>query len=166
MEEQVMKCLQCGAKMKTAREDVNYGDAGIPDVLLLDVEVSRCPKCGEYEIAVPHVEELHRELAFAIVRRRQRLSGIEFRFLRKYLGYSATDFARTIDVDKATVSRWENGHDAIGPLADRLLRLMVLRQRPIKEYPDTLLAEVAKEPARSPRLRARPIGHTWQAEAA
>ena len=159
-----MKCLQCGGKMTKRREDFEYGDTGIPDVMLAGVEVSRCARCGEFEVAVPNVEELHRAIAFAVASQRARLSGIEVRFLRKYLGYSATDFATTIGVDKATVSRWENDKDRIGPIADRLLRLMVFRQRPVEEYPTERLAEVAVDPPRTPKIRARPVGATWRAE--
>ena len=160
-----MKCLNCGATMKTRREDVEYGDAGLPDVTLVGVEVSRCPKCGEFEIAVPRIEELHRAIAFAVVEQRPRLTGREVRFLRKYLGYSGQDFAATIGVDPATVSRWENEKEPIGPTADRLLRLMVLRQKPLEEYPTERLADVASEPARQPRIVARAVGKKWTAEA-
>jgi putative zinc finger/helix-turn-helix YgiT family protein len=160
-----MKCMQCGGAMTTSREDVAYGDTGLPEVTLCDIEVSRCAACGEFEIAVPRIEELHRAIAFAVVQKRERLSGIEVRFLRKYLGYAATDFARTIGVDKATVSRWENEKEPIGTTADRLLRLMVLRHKPVEEYPTERLAEVAQEPARAPRITARRVGRVWQATA-
>jgi putative transcriptional regulator len=92
------------------------------------------------------------------------LSSIEVKFLRKHLGYSSKDFANTIGVSQETVSRWENDKETIGPLADRLLRLMVFRQKPLDEYPTEKLAEVAQEPPRKPKIYVRSIKDTWQAQ--
>jgi len=94
------------------------------------VEVDRCPKCGAVEIVIPRIEELHRALALAILRKRGRLAAPEVRFLRKYLGWSGADFAKHMGVDAATVSRWENEEQPMGPVADRLLRLMVVTREP------------------------------------
>lgn len=157
-----MNCMQCQHEMDTRKEDFEYGDAGLPGITLVDVEVSRCPHCGEYEVAIPNTEELHRVLAFAMASQKARLSGAEVRFLRKYLGYSGRDFAATIGVDPATVSRWEHEKEPIGPTADRLLRLMAMRQNPIAEYPTERLAQVAQTRPRSLVLRVRAVHNTWQ----
>jgi putative zinc finger/helix-turn-helix YgiT family protein len=164
MEEQIMKCLQCGGDMTSGPEDVEYGDSGLPNVTLLGVGVSRCSVCGEFEVEIPRIEELHRAIALAVASTRARLSGIEVKFLRKYLGYSSKDFASTIGVSQETVSRWENDKETIGPLADRLLRLMVFRQRPLDEYPTEKLADVAQEPPRKPKIYVRSIKDIWQAQ--
>ena len=160
-----MKCLQCGGEMTSQREDVEYGDAGIPNVTLLGIIVDRCSQCGASEIVIPRIEELHRTIAFAVVLHRERLSGIEVKFLRKCLGYSARDFAETIGVTPETVSRWENNKETVSVPIDHLIRLMVLRQAPIDTYPTSKLAEVAKEPPRTPRIHARSVNDTWEARA-
>ena len=66
-------------------------------------------------------------------------------------------------VDKSTVSRWENEKEPIGPTADRLLRLMVLRQRPIDEYPTEHLAAVAQKDAPHRNIIAHTVGKQWTA---
>jgi hypothetical protein len=45
--------------MVTKRENRRYEAGGLPHVVLLVVEVRRCPKCGAEEMAIPRIEELH-----------------------------------------------------------------------------------------------------------
>ncbi len=55
-----------------------------------------------------------------------------------------------------TVSRWENGSAAMGPQADRLLRLMVLTRDPVGDYRKLdLLKTVARAKPAAARLIAR-----------
>jgi putative zinc finger/helix-turn-helix YgiT family protein len=139
----VTKCLQCGIAMKTRRENYRYIASGLPSVTLQDVEVSRCPTCGETDVVIPAIEELHRAIAGALIRKRARLAAPEIRFLRKVLGWSGVDFARHMGATPETVSRWERGHAPIGAAADRLLRLLVARQAPVDDYRVDILAELA-----------------------
>ena len=152
--------------MKTARENFRYDACGLPGLTLVNVEVSRCPQCGEYEVAIPAIEDLHRAIAGAIVAKRTRLTPAEVRFLRKLLGWSGTDFAERIGVTPETVSRWETGAAPIGPTADRLLRLMVAFTRPIEKYSLDTLKEVAQEEPAPLRLGLRADERGWHAEAA
>ncbi|MFH0900948.1 MAG: type II TA system antitoxin MqsA family protein [Pseudomonadota bacterium] len=160
-----MKCLQCGGQMTTARENFRYDAVGLP-VTLHGVEVSRCPECGEYEVAIPRIDELHRAIALPVIRKRARLTSGEIRFLRKYLGWSGVDFARHMGVDVSTVSRWENGQQMIGGQADRLLRLLVARLRPVEEYPLEELDSIEDVEAPPLRIGASVKNDTWRAEAA
>jgi len=138
-------CPICGSELSSQRLDYAYTESGLPNVTLLDLEIFSCTGCGEEMAAIPCIEDLHRVLAFAIATQACRLSGAEIRFLRKYLGWSGKDFARTMGVDPATVSRWENEKDRIGLVSDRLLRAMVLRLKPIDEYPTERLSELGAE---------------------
>jgi putative zinc finger/helix-turn-helix YgiT family protein len=104
-----MKCIACQTKMTTARETYLYKSSGLPNVTLKDIEVSRCPSCGEYEVAIPHVEALHHALALAVISKRARLTSEEVRFLRKFLGWTGEDTASTLGVTRETVSQWEDG---------------------------------------------------------
>lgn len=131
------KCLVCGTPMKGARENFKDNLIGLDGVTLKGVMVYRCPKCGEYEVGIYKISELHRQLAMTVARRREKLGPKEIRFLRKYLGLSSKDFADKMGVDKTTVSKWERV-DAPAPMgqpAERLLRLMVMVDKPIEEYP-------------------------------
>lgn len=77
--------------MKTARENYLYRECGFAHVTLDGIVVSRCRRCGEHEATIP---------------------------LRKRLGWSGGDFAH-VGVSRETVSRWETGAAAMGPVAER-----------------------------------------------
>jgi transcriptional regulator with XRE-family HTH domain len=64
--------------------------------------------------------------------------------LRKYLGYLATDLAAIMGVAPETVSRWESTKNpqAIGAPAERLLRLMAIRDQPVEDYPSERMADI------------------------
>ena len=159
-----MKCFQCGGEMTSARENYKYGD-GL-DVTLLNVEVRRCPKCGEFEVGIPMIEELHRAIAMKIIHQRARLAPSQIRWLRKWLGWSGERFAEHVGVMATTVSKWENGKEPMGPQTDRLLRMMVSHGRPVEEYPLDELVEVAQDDvAPLGRLEMRPIATGWEANA-
>jgi putative zinc finger/helix-turn-helix YgiT family protein len=138
----VTTCGQCDASVKTKRENYRYTASGLPTVTLLGVEVRRCPRCGETEVVIPAIAELHRAIAGAVIRKRARLTPPEIRFLRTVLGWSGTDFAKHMGTTPETVSRWEHGQP-IGTAADRLLRLLVATKAPIEPYPVDILAELA-----------------------
>ena len=87
--------------------------------MLANVPVRECPACGEKALAIPDAEGLHRALCQRVVRANRALLGQEVRFLRKYLGWSAEYLAAVMGVDPKTLSRWENGRQKIGPMADR-----------------------------------------------
>jgi putative zinc finger/helix-turn-helix YgiT family protein len=149
-----MRCLVCGTPMDTRRENYQYTASGLPHVTLEQVEVSRCPHCGETEVAIPRIEALHRAIATALVRKRARLAPEEIRFLRKSLGWSGVDFAARMGTTPETVSRWEQGKTPMGIIADRLLRLLVVTQAPVQDYSTDLLLGIAEEP----KARAMPLG--------
>jgi YgiT-type zinc finger domain-containing protein len=92
--EKDMKCESCGAQMKVGRENYRYAESGLDTITLVDIEVRRCPECGEYEVSVPRIEELHCLIAQQVALKRARLTPQEIRFLRKYLGFSGVDFRR------------------------------------------------------------------------
>jgi len=129
-----MNCLECGTPLRAERRNYRDKECGLPGVTLLGIQVRHCPKCGEEEVVIPHVQDLHKMLAQAVVRKPGRLNAAEVSFLRKYLGWSGVDFAKRIGVTAETVSRWENSREAIGPQADRLLRLMVAFLAPVESY--------------------------------
>jgi len=69
-----MKCCTCGAQMETRREDYLYTASGLSAVTLQQVEVSRCPSCGESKVALPQIEALHQAIAAMLVRKRARVA--------------------------------------------------------------------------------------------
>lgn len=136
--------------MTVRRENTRYDACGLPNVTLQDVEVRRCPACGETEIAIPSLESLHRSLALALIRKPSRLVAAEIRFLRKHLGWSGADFAARMGSAPETVSRWETGATPMGPAADRLLRVMVATTSPRADYSLDALATIGRDPSPRP----------------
>ena len=155
-----MTCIQCGGRLTTKRENYRYTACGLPNVTLIGVQVRRCAKCGDHEVVIPRIEELHRVLAAAVVRQATRLTKDEIRFLRKYLGYSGVDFAKVIGVSAETISRWENAREKIASSTEKLIRMLVVHTQPTRNYRIEALAAITEE--RSPKpLAVRPKGNGW-----
>ncbi len=161
-----MKCLECGTPMKSRKENYRYDECGLKHVTLIGVEVTRCPKCGNFEISIPHIEALHRLLAKVLIEKSTRFTGEEIRFLRKSLGWSGTDFAKHMGVAEETVSRWENDAAAIGPQADRLLRFLVAQGRLTTNYPVERLARIDLRKATATRVKLAARKEQWTVQAA
>lgn len=137
-----MKCVECSALMKREPDRlVAYAEGGLPHVLLRGVEVHRCSN-GHTETSIPRLAQLHRVIANVLVRKTGPLAPEEVRFLRRHLGYSQIDFSRRMGVAAESVSRWEAGSVKLAATAERLLRLMVVTQEPIKDYSLDVLAAV------------------------
>lgn len=128
------RCLSCDKALNSIRENHRYIESGLPNVTLVNVEVRRCPHCGEQELVIPKIEQLHRVLAEAVSMKTERLTHQETRFLRKYLGWSGADFAAHFGVAPETVSRWESGNQVMNPMAEKLLRVLALHLEPINDY--------------------------------
>ena len=160
-----MKCMSCGAEMVTGQEDHAYDSSGLRNVVLVGVVVDRCPSCGEFEVELPRVLELHRVLAQALVGGHGRLVGAEIRFLRKQVGWSGADFARQMGVTPETVSRWENDRLPMNSTKERFLRLLVAHLAPVESYDVARLAEVREAEAPLETIRVTPDARGWQAAA-
>lgn len=158
-----MKCPSCDGRLTSKRENYSYSASGLPYVTLVGVEVRRCAACGEHEVVIPRIEELHRVIALTVVKKVNRLTPEEIRFLRKYLGWSGVDFATHMGVKPETVSRWENGREPIGPVADRLLRTLVLLEQPVRDYSPEALAAIGDKPLPA-RLTMRESRNKWVGE--
>ena len=156
-----MKCLQCGGGMKSSRENYKYTASGLPRVTMLNVEVTRCPKCGEAEVSIPHLEQLHRLIANLLIQKKAPLTGAEVAFLRKFLGWSGVDFASHMGVAPETVSRWERDRDQMAATADRLLRLMVATREPEKTYELELLKGIEFVKPKDMQLGLKVTSKDW-----
>ena len=167
MEDSTMtQCLVCGGSTKTRREKhYRYTECGLPNVIIEDaVRVTTCERCGETYTSLPAIEQLHRQIAAAVIRKRGRLAPAEIRFLRKGLGWSGVDFAKRTGTKPETVSRWENGKVLMGPQADRLLRVLVAKETPVVEYSVDVLAQVAADdgPATPVRVELKKGPKGWK----
>lgn len=157
-----MNCIECGAKMRVTRENVRDRSCGLPNVVLGNVEVRRCPECGAVETVIPKIEDLHRLLAERLAKKPGPLTGEEIRFLRKFLGWSGEDFAEHMGVTPEAVSRWENKKKAMGPVAERLLRLCVVQQAPVKDYALDELSDVGTGRKAALKIKGRVRNQEWE----
>jgi putative zinc finger/helix-turn-helix YgiT family protein len=162
-----MNCIECGHRLVRSRQNRRYEAGGLPQVVLVGVEVRRCPQCGGEEVVIPRIEELHRVIARALIGKEARLAAPEIRFLRKYLGWSTADFAGRMGTARETVSRWESGATPIGAQADRLLRLLVATTAPVRDYSPEELTHIKEQRKPVPAgLRLTPLRAGWRVKAA
>jgi len=120
------KCYEpdCGRMMVGRRENYPYNEVGLKSVTLTNVLVFHC-RCGAIVAELPSVGQLHFLIAYDLLRKKSILSGEEARYLRKWVGYSATELAETTGYSKSIISRWENDKQQIAKESDRLLRLVI-----------------------------------------
>lgn len=57
-----MRCLQCHTVMIVTRGDWPYRVREVPNLVLVDIEISTCPRCGDEEVSVPNILALHEEI--------------------------------------------------------------------------------------------------------
>lgn len=119
------KCTNCGEQVMPEIRNYRYTESGLPNVVLQGVAVAECPKCGNREVSIPRLAKIHRAIARALANSPARLTGPQFRFLRKHLGLSCDELGCYLHTDKTKISKWETEQDAIGPGTDRLIRLLV-----------------------------------------
>ncbi|MGE0824208.1 MAG: hypothetical protein AB7G75_22730 [Candidatus Binatia bacterium] len=97
-----MNCEVCQVTMQERKATPHkpYHDefSGLSNVYLTGITVRYCPYCGIESPLIPRVEELHQELARALVRKPALLSGEEVRFLRKHAGLPAQQFAALLGI--------------------------------------------------------------------
>jgi putative zinc finger/helix-turn-helix YgiT family protein len=118
------ECTNCGAQVLPECRNYRYAESGLPNVILQGIEVADCPVCGNSDVSIPRVARIHCAIAQALVNSPARLTGGQLRFLRKRLGLSGEELGRYLHTDKTKISKWETGEDRIGPVTDRLVRLL------------------------------------------
>ncbi|HEY6126848.1 MAG TPA: helix-turn-helix domain-containing protein [Candidatus Acidoferrum sp.] len=120
------ECSNCGSEAKVVRGDYEFKETGLRDLVLLDVELVKCGKCGNVDPVLFQVDELMHIAAVAILQKPYRLQGEELRFLRKHIDLNQEEFAKLLRVNKTTLSKWENNEDPIGIQSDLLARTVVI----------------------------------------
>lgn len=118
-----MKCPNCGsAKMIQEKADYQYTESGLQNVVIVGIKIHKCNECKEILPEIPHIKELHMNIARALLYKKGLLDGEEIRFLRKELRLKSGELADLLGVDKANLSKWEKSEKEISPSSDRLLR--------------------------------------------
>ena len=142
-----IKCDTCGGLTEVREgQTYQYKECGLDNVYFENIELRVCEACGAATPRIRRILDLHTTIARAVALKPGPLSGAEIRFLRKHLGLKAREWAALLRIDQATLSRWENGAQQIGPQADTLIRLPYLRvfeEREGKRIPEAVSERLA-----------------------
>lgn len=77
-------------------------------------------------VAIDNVEGLHKVIALALARKEARLTGAEFRFLRRELDLSQRQIAAMWKVSEQTIANYEKGARPIPVTSEAVLRALYL----------------------------------------
>jgi putative zinc finger/helix-turn-helix YgiT family protein len=145
MKNSAVRCSDCGSSKATVKKGTyRFAECGLDTVVLKGIELIECPECGTVDPVIPHLTELLRVLALAIVAKPMPLTGPEVRYLRKYASMNGERFARMLHTDKTTLSKWENGATKIGSKTDLLIRAITLQIGPgLKEEAEQVIRQFA-----------------------
>ncbi len=97
---------------------------GIP-VIVKDAAIVETDAAGDETVTIPDMDALVAAIAVSRCLEPGKLAGAEIRFMRKALGMTQAEFAETLEIDPATVSRWENDGQVLGGFAEKCLRHLV-----------------------------------------
>jgi YgiT-type zinc finger domain-containing protein len=169
-------CNECGGPVERVKKDYRFVESGLDNVVLRNIEVDVCSKCGDSP-RIYRINDVFLTIAASLIAKPFELTGKEVRFLRKTLEVGIEDFARKLGVDRSHLSRVENGALAISRQTDRLVRTLVLLHRPelmemltaldIREVVLKRLEEIKPEASTiTVELKQTPGGYSFELEPA
>lgn len=131
--------------MKGTKGEHRYAECGLTSVLLTGIMVYRCTNCSAVVPEIPEAGVLHRVIALRLIRKKSQLNGPEFRYLRKFCGYSVNDLAEILGSSKSVISRWEK--EGCGKQLDRTIRLLTIAKltRELVGQPEPILKNIRVE---------------------
>ncbi len=128
---------------------LRYTRCGLDNVLL--VGLARHTDHADQDVVhVPNVRKLHKLIAQLLAEKPTGLAPSELRFLRTELGLTQGQLANVLHKDHQTVGRWERGETPLDPMAETIIRMIVL------QWTDRLL------PVEELSKRAVPGADAWQ----
>jgi transcriptional regulator with XRE-family HTH domain len=120
----------CGEPATSVLGDYLFVESGLDNVMLRQVEVLKCEKCGSITPVLSKINQLMHVIAAALVLKPSGLTGREIRFLRKHIGLTGEQFGRKLGLTKEHVSRIENDKHPAGQQTDRLVRYLAVSAAP------------------------------------
>lgn len=124
------RCRACAGEVQLVRQDYQFKESGLDNVILKNIEVLVCKQCGTVVPRIPRLNDLMRTIVVAMIAKPSELDGAEVRFLRKFMDETIEQFARKLGVNRSHLSRLENGSLVISKQTDRLVRAIVLLHKP------------------------------------
>jgi HTH-type transcriptional regulator/antitoxin MqsA len=119
-------CAQCGGGVSASSEPIGFQLRG-EEIMVADISHGVCEQCGEVFLGLDDMARLQQEAVKYSKRSRGLLTPEEVRALRQSLGYSQPAFEHLLGTGPKTVTRWEKGTVFQNAVADRLMRLILLR---------------------------------------
>jgi putative zinc finger/helix-turn-helix YgiT family protein len=118
------RCTKCqnGLMERMVKPEHVEDLGGIVVKVLNAVVVQRCSSCGDELIGIPDMQGLARAAAMVRALNPVRLGGKEVRFIRRALDMTQKEFAEKMDLSHEHVSRWENDHNGVGGMSEKLMR--------------------------------------------
>lgn len=138
-----VECSDCGKSAKVVRGNYQTEEFGLP-VELMHIEMVKC-KCGNVEPIIRNLDGLMTTIAFCVVLSPSLLHGEEIRYLRKYVGKTARQFAQLVHVDHTHLSKLENNRLEVGASLDKLIRVVIFGTSPeLSDKLDQLMEQLPK----------------------
>lgn len=106
MENRLTSCTRCGGSSFDAHEELLTRTVG-GYRFRMRVSAQRCRDCKEVFFTAQEVASFDLQVAERLMEMGTK-TGLGFKFARKAVGLRAADLAALLDVDVATISRWEN----------------------------------------------------------
>jgi DNA-binding transcriptional regulator YiaG len=99
---------------KLLAKPYRYLASGLDNIFLLNGVTENKTDYGPM-IHIENVNGLHRAIGLHIIEKSAAMTGPEFRFLRKQLGLSQLELAKTFGVTDQTIANYEKGKSSLGP---------------------------------------------------
>lgn len=154
-----MRCEECEGEaveqIATTDKPYRFDVSGIKDLFLVGIKIEYCPKCKTESPIIPRIGELHEVIALDLIKKPGLLRGDELRFLRKFAGFPAKEFAALLDVGPSHLSRVENAKTAaLSGSLDKLARALVAAARK-EEQTKEILLRVADRKIKAAKMAKR-----------
>ena len=128
-----------------------YTECGLDNVIIEGISIDTDDE-GDECVEIPHIHELHRSIAEAIINHKKGMSGDELRFLRTEMGMTQAELAKLVHRERLTVSRWERGEGDIDSTGEALVRIQaadmlgITRDESIQELSERCVPTTQTQP--------------------
>lgn len=143
----------------------HYTESGLRGVWLANGYEERPTPYGK-AVAIRDIEGLHRAICRRLIATRPRLSGAEFRFIRKELDLSQAGLAGILGNDPQSVALWER-KGTVPMWADRFIRALYREESEGNAQIRALVQRLNRlDEAERERITFERTGRGWKAQAA
>lgn len=148
---------------KKGKKIYHYKSCGLDNVFLMNGFREEETEYGR-AVAFSDIAGLHMAIALYIIRQDGKLSGKEFKFIRRELELTQEQLAKYLGVATQEINRWETAKNKINPAADRLLRLLYLEVKLGNPHVLELLKQLQEMPDNEGTIKLRLTKQKWEQE--